>query len=396
MAIDFRTPEQIAEEYLLELKALKPEVNTKQTDSDWWIRSRVVGAVVSGVYADQRLIANDAFPQRARHDALGRHLELWFADTFKSATPAVGFAAVTGTAGSVIPPGLQFTYQPNGNIYQSTSGFAMPASTALVPVQSINTGQAQNLISDAPLLINSPPAGVNSAALAFGNFTDGRDTETDAQAAARILLRVQNPPRGGTAADYKLWALSADDSVVDANVIRFPFGFGTLAVVITAGTTDVDFAIDNGFPVVQEPSQALIDKVQAYIDARKPETACVTVIGPTPVAIDVTVFVSYLTGNNNSIPGGQTLTQEQLVKREVMRALYKTPPGGRQIGASGFVLASEIEEVIDLKLSASPFSTGDIPILSDRQVLPLSFPGPNYPLLGTQIPVPGTITVQTF
>lgn len=394
MAIDTKTPEEIAEQYLTHLKSLKPSVNRDQTDSDWWIRSRVVGGLLSGMYADQRLIANDAFPQRARHDALGRHLELYFGDTFHNATQSQGNLKVTGVTGSSIPFGSSFSYDPNGNTYQATSGILFGAATAvLVPVQSVNTGQSQNLLSGAILTLTSPPPGVDSSATASGNIADGRNAETDAEAAARILERVRSPIAGGTESDYKQWAKEAAPSVIEANILRFPFGLGTVGVVFTAGTTDIDTAIDNDQPIVVIPSDALVDTVAEYIDAKRPLTDCVTVLKPSEVAIDVTVNVAYVQGSNGTIIAGQTLTQEQLVQREVRRAIYKTPPGGRQIGASGFVVASDIEETIDLGLSSSPNTVGTLSLLLDRQVQNLSITGANRAVLANEVAVPGTITV---
>lgn len=397
MAFEFKTPSQVRTEYLLELQSLKPEVNVDQRDSDWYIRGSVVGGVLSGVYSDQRLISNDAFPQRARREALGQFLELYLNDTFRPATQAEGFAVVYGDAGSSVQVNQQFLYEPNGNGYQAISAVDFDAATAvLVPIISIGTGQSQNLLSEAPLTVVSPPAGISTSAAASGDISDGRDEETNEEASARILARIRQPIAGGTASDYQQWAIESDPSVVEANILRFPFGFGTVGVVIAAGTTDIDAALDNGQPVVRIPSAALIDRVTAYLETKRPITDCVTVLAPTGVDIDVTVRVSLVSGDLDTVPAGQTLTQGELVEREVQRAIYKTPPGGRQIGASGYVLASEIEEVIDLGLSAGPYVFGQVPILTDRQVQDLYVSGPNYPLLGTQVALPGVITVEEF
>jgi hypothetical protein len=137
--------------------------------------------------------------------------------------------------------------------------------------------------------------------------------------------------------------------------------------------------------------------VQEYIDIKKPLTDCATVLKPTPVSIDVTVKVRFVDGGLNTIPAGQQLTQEQLVVREVKRAIYKTPAGGRRFGASGFVVASEIEETIDFNLSSSPITVGAIgEFVTDRQVLNLSASGANRYVLETDLPEPGTITVELF
>lgn len=402
-AIDLKLPSEVGDDYLTELSALKGNaVNVKQKDSDWWIRSRVVGGVVSGIYADQRLIANDAFPQRARHDAIARFLDEYFTGVqagFLPATPAVGNVIVTGTPSQTVPQSLQMTFSSNGNSYQTTEAVVLPASTGssvtgLVPVQSTSSGQTQSLLPGAPLVISSPPAGLQSTATVDSNgLTDARNAETDEEARARILLRIRQPLSVGRISDYIQYAEAADPSVTSAFVLRYPFGLGTVAVYITAGTTDIDTAIDNNEPISVIPSQELIDKVQAFLDINKPVTDCVTVLPPVPITINASVEVDYASGNGSTIPSGQTLTQDQLVQREVRRALYKTPVGGRIVGVSGFVLASDLEQTIDVALSSESVETGTSAILLDRQVLPLSATGYNRSLLPNETPIPGVITI---
>lgn len=243
-------------------------------------------------------------------------------------------------------------------------------------------------------MLSSPPAGVSSIAVALTNLSDGRDLESNDEAATRILNRVRFPIAGGTVSDYQQWAVEADPSVIEANIIRFIFGPGTVGVVFTAGTTNIDEALNNGDAVVRVPSDDLVDTVTTYIDAKNPLTDCLTVLKPVLVSVDVTVRVRFVDGGLNTVPSGQTLTQEQLVQREVKRAIYKTPPGGRRFGATGFVVASEIEEVIDQGLSAAPYTEGEfVQILIDRQVDDLSSSGSNRTILDTELAEPGTITV---
>lgn len=402
MALNFPTPDEVADEYLENLKVLKPDVDISLEDSDWWIRSRVVGGVMSGVYQDQENISNDAFPQSARHAALLKHLQILFVapnNDFKPATSSVGKTSVSGTPFATAPAGTQMTYVPNGNVYQTTASVTLDGTgNAIVAVTSVGTGQNQNLLEGASLQIASPPSGFNSAATVVGGpLADGRNGETDQEAAARIEQRYQNPPAGGTVGDYKSYALGADPSVVDASVIRYIFGLGTVGVIVTAGTTDIDTAVTNGDPVVRVPDQSLLDKVQLALESQAPLTDCPFAIAPVEVAIDVTVMARYTTGNGATIPIGQTLSQDQLVVREISRAIYKVPPGGRKIGGTGFVLASELEEVLDNNLGNTPYVQGNFTqILQDRQVENLSASGPNRYILGRELAKPGTITIVSF
>lgn len=396
MALTYKTPSEVSEEYLLQLKTLKPQVNTDQTDSDWYIRSRVIGGLLSGVYGDQKRIADDAFPQSARHEALERHLNTYFGEGFEDAQPSEGDVLVSGATGTLVPAGTEFLYSPNGNTYQSTDDVTLTATTGLVPVQSVNSGQDQNLLEGATLQISSPPAGLNSTATVHGgDLANGRNAESDEEAAQRILDRIRFPIAGGTATDYAQYARDADPSVTSVKVVRYIYGLGTVGVYITAGTTDIDAAIDNGQAIVRIPSDDLVETVEEYISAVNPITDCVHVNKPNEVTQDVTVHVRYKAGFAGSqILAGQTLTLDELVEREVNRALYRIPIGGTVIGATGFVVASEIEEAIDAKLSAAPFTEGTLfQVLVDRQVQDLAATGVNRMLRGDEIVKPGTVTI---
>lgn len=401
MAITVKTPSQIAQDYLNVLKSLKPSVNTDQTDSDWWIRSRVVGGVVAGVHADLRLISNDAFPQKARHDALAQFLQEYFGPdpiqgNFLPATQANGLVSVTGTTGMTVAQNLQLSYAPNGNTYTVSTATVLDliAGTGMVPVQSVAAGQSQNLGSGAILTFPSPPAGLNpTAVVASGGLADARDPESDTEARIRILNRIRQPLSVGRVSDYEQYAQLADPSVTSASVARYPFGLGTVGVYITSGTTNIDQAIDQGQSISVIPSDALVATVQAYLNLNRPVDDCVTVLKPVAIPVNVTVQAKYAQGTGATILSGQSLTQDQLVAREVTRAIYKTPVGGRQIGASGYVVLSDIEQTIDVKLSAEPVESGTIPILLDRTVLALSATGQNLAILANQVPIPGTITI---
>lgn len=396
MTLEFRSPAQVADEYLLHLKSLRPEVNTDQEDSDWYIKGRVLGGIAGGIYSDQRRIADDAFPQSARREALERHLFVYFNDGFRQPTQSNGFVLITGATGTTVPAdSLELVYEPNGNIYSNTDEFTISQATgAKVPVQSVNTGQDQNLLEDSILTIGSPPAGIDSEATVIdGPLADGSDIESNEAASTRILDRIRDPIRGGTQNDYEQWALEADDAVTRATILRYANGLGTVGVVITAGTTDIDTAIDNGDPIVVTPSAALIQTVKDYIDTRRPITDCVRVLPPIEIAQDVTVSVRFSQGDSSTILAGQTLTQGEIVAREITRGLYRHPVGGYFFGASGFVVASYLEETLDQQLSTAPETIGALPIVTDRFVADLSASGRNRGLLTNEVVIPGTITV---
>jgi uncharacterized phage protein gp47/JayE len=395
MAITVKTPSEVGQEYLENLKTLRPEINTDQTDSDWWVKSRVIGGVVAGTYADISKVSNDAFPQSARREALEQHLQTYFNQTFKQPQSAVGTIAVSGSNGAVVSTGTQLTHLPTGNTYEVTSDLTLVGLSGETQVRSIATGIAQNLTAQTGLSFSTPPFGINVNAVVIGDgLQDGRDIETNEQAAERILARIRNPVRGGTESDYQQWALESDAAVVTAQVLRYPFGLGTVQLVIGSGTVNIDQAVDNGEDISFQPSNELIGRVKSYVEALNPLTDCLSVSGAQEKAIDVTVRVRFDQGDGSTIINSLGITQSEAVRREVKRALYKTPVGGRLFGLQGFVVASEIEEMIDFNLSKSPITTGvRAQIVVDRRVDALSVSGDNYPLLKNQVAVPGVINI---
>lgn len=397
MAITVKTPRQVAQEYLDNLKALKPEVNIDQTDSDWWIKGRVFGGVLAGVYADLSKVSNDAFPQTARREAVDKHLQVYFGSGLRTAGPAVGSVLVSGATGSTVPANTQFVHTPSAQVYVATQTITLSATTGLVPVQSVASGQAQNLLTNTSLVVSSPPAGIAlSATVVSPGLTDGRDDESTNDGANRVLSRIRNPSRGGTASDYEGWAIASDPRVVTARANRHAYGLGTVQVIISAGTNDIDSAIDQGLPIVVQPSSALKEIVRAYIDGLNPITDVVYVDGPTEVTINVNCKVAFVTGTKDTVLQGAGVTQGQLVEREIRRAIYKTPVGGRLVGSVSQLRAADIEEAIDYNLSAQPYTIGvKYQIVGDRQIT-LTGGTPNITLLNSQVAVPGTITIEAL
>jgi uncharacterized phage protein gp47/JayE len=396
MTIDIKTPQQLAEDYLANLKALRPEVNTDQEDSDWWIRSRVVGGVAGGISSDLNKVSNDCFPQSARREALEQHLITYFGSGFLQATYSEGSVTLTGASGTTVPQGQRMKHLATLNEYITQVDAIIGAGgTATVDVKSSVTGQAQNLLTGTTLQLQSPPSniGVNATVLAPG-ISDGRDVESTPAASARVLQRIRNPVRGGTEEDYKFWASASNPSVVSSKILRHRYGLGTVSVVISAGTSDIDQAIDNDQAVVVIPTEEVLTAAQNYIDGYNPLTDAVYCDAPIAVPIDVTASVTFASGDGSTIPGGSTVSQLDLVKREIKRAIYKTPIGGRIKGDYGYVFASELEAMIDLNLAAGQVGTGiKYQIVKDRQVADLSATGANRRIASNEVAIPGTITV---
>lgn len=121
-------------------------------------------------------------------------------------------------------------------------------------------GSTGNVAAGTTMTWDSPAAGSDPTFVLTGALSNGFDLETNAQVFARILARLQNPPRGGTSADYTLWA-EAVATITGVYVYGRRSGTGTVDVVITVGGTGVGRA----------PSIfTVVPAVQAMIDALRP------------------------------------------------------------------------------------------------------------------------------
>jgi uncharacterized phage protein gp47/JayE len=395
-----KTQADVFAEYRAYLLGLDPTRNPDQTDSDDWIRGQVTAGVVSGLYADQEKVGQDAFPQNARREALLRHKFAYFnVSTFDPATVADGPVIVTGTpSAGPFSAGLTLTHDQTGNTYQTTEDVTLDGSgNGSVTIQSVLAGQDQNLAAGSILSIGAAPAGLdNTATVDVGGISDGTNEENEERLAQRILNRMQSSARGGNDADHREWARAASPAVTDVAVLRYPNGLGTVGVIISSGTTDIDAAVDNDEAIDFTPSDDLIDLVQAYIELVDPVTECVFVSGPVEVEIDVTVVARFTSGDVSTVLSGQTLTQGELVEREVKRAIYKMGTGGTKMPDNTYVaLKKSIEDGIDSHLSAGDTVLGStLQIVLDRLVGNLDGVNENLELTANERPIPGTIVVE--
>jgi len=403
----FQTPSQIAKTYFQILKSIKPSINTADANSDFVIRGNTFSGIVSGLYGDQAKVDNDSFITSMRDEALTLK-GADFGITQSPATAAVGTdVQISGVNGTVISIGeLTFLYPATNILYTNTSGGTIASGILNLEVQATITGQIGNIVAPDTLQVVSPPTGVNTTATLIANISDGADIETFDSYRARLLSYEQNPPAGGNQTDYPNFAFAASSSVRSAIIRRFGRGLGTVDVYITTGTTDIDTAVTNGTAIVRIPSSLAIATVQAYYNSHVPLTDCPAVYPPVELDVNVTVNVILATGFTlTSIPSDAVnnplnLNVQQLIQREVDRVLYKLPVGGRVIPGytNGFVTASDIEENLDVWLSAvldpvSGNAIGKIPILADRQCQKLNSPNYNLPILSNQLAAPGTVTV---
>lgn len=198
----------------------------------------------------------------------------------RGATVATGGLVTPGVSlGSVVlPAGSQATDQTGTVTLETLTAVVLsgPPNTVRVQLRSVTKGAAANLPLGSTIIWTSPPAGLNGTAVLQSALEGAEDQESDAELVARILRRIQQPPRGGTAADYRAWAeesVDADGAPLNiAQACSYPLrsGLGSVDQVV----------LYKGSGLGRRPPNSEIAKVQAYLNRMRPVTAAVKVLPP--------------------------------------------------------------------------------------------------------------------
>jgi uncharacterized phage protein gp47/JayE len=189
----------------------------------------------------------------------------------KGATAATGgVVQATGTNGTVINDGTEAVGSDGVTIFESTGGpYTIAAGVASVTMLATTAGTAGNLDVDEVVTWVSPPAGLDASADVTTAFSGGTDQETDAALLARIQFRLRNPPKGGTAADYRYWCENAEnvttgDAIAIARAYVYPRRSGT-------GSVDMVVTV-SGAGTSRKPGATITGDVQDYVDSVRPVT----------------------------------------------------------------------------------------------------------------------------
>lgn len=229
--------------------------------------AHVFSGGVHGLYGFLERLAAQVLPSTADADWLDRHGQVWGVAR-RVAAYATGLVRFAGIDGTIIPAGTRLR-RAGGIEYVTDAAVAVVAGIATVPVAAGQAGVAGNLAAGLALTLTSPIAGITAAVVHDGGLTGGNEPETDAAYRARIMARIQNPPSGGSAADYRAWALA------QAGVTRCWVQSNTDG----SNVVIVRLMMDVLFPGTV-PDQAAIGRVAAAIAGLRPVTADVRVQPP--------------------------------------------------------------------------------------------------------------------
>jgi len=275
MPFDRPSPFAIRDRLAAEVELALPGADARLRRSMEEVLVRVIAVGSHELHGHLDWISRQILPDTAEDAELARHAAIWGVARLAAAA-ATGDATFTGIAGTIIPAGTELRRSDDARFALVAAAEVGGGGSVTAAVVALVVGAAGNSAAGTSLTLLAPVAGVTpSAVVAAGGLAAGADAETDAALRARLLARIQNPPRGGSRTDYLAWALAVP-GVERAWV--FPLQLG-------AGTVGVTFVTTGG----AVPDAPLVAAVQAALDAERPVTAAVTVFAPATQAVAVTI-----------------------------------------------------------------------------------------------------------
>lgn len=248
--------EEIRASLLRDYQTYYPNADTSE-DSDAYARASSLAACAEGIYAHQKWMIKQFFPDTADTEFLEKHAGLRGLRRRNATYSAGKGATVSGNPDAVIAVGLQIKTE-DGRFYETTESAVIPASgSVIVAVRSLATGAVQNIKTATKGSFMAAPVGV-STDVVLNDVVGATNAESDSSLLERLLNKIRRPAAGGNKYDYKDWALEVD-GVEQAYVYPLRRGLGTVDIAITA---------DNGVP-----SDDTVRRAQEYIDQKRPVTA---------------------------------------------------------------------------------------------------------------------------
>ena len=219
----------------------------------------------------------------------------------------------------------------------------------------------------------------------------GTNAESDEQLRQRAIGTWETIGIGGTRTAYKTWALSVPGVVAASVLDDFPFGPGTVGIVIVGPTGT--------------PSPHLIQDVYDYIKLRKPLTADVRVLGPVIETVDLILTVTRFASAAEEDVNGAVLTAieeysenlqlgEGLILSRMINKLMDvtgvynvqivTPNADRLVGVDTFIKIGDIN--ITHRIKGRIYQDPNIPgsTQGDEQTIGTQIPGVNQTNFGLQ------------
>jgi uncharacterized phage protein gp47/JayE len=286
----------------------------------------------------------------ARGVGLERHGSEW-GIIRREATRATGTLDVTVEANTTVDHGARFQTQLRWQVRTTAAATSVGAGVLSIPAQATQTGPDGNLATGTRLDTVNPITGVTGAVVGGLGFAGGNPREGEVAYRSRILDRIQQPPQGGAAYDYRRWMLEFP-GCTRAWVFPKEQGIGTIVC---------RFAMDESYPNSIPPA-AEVARMTQWLDVRRPVAAEVFVSAP--VARAINVVVRDLTPDD---PAGRV---RQAVGDELRDMLLREGEPGAVLYRSWFweavsIAAGERHHTLDEPSADIQLLIGEIAVLGD-------------------------------
>lgn len=291
-----------------------------------WILTRVHAAATWLLYGFLDRAALQILPDTADATNLDRHATIrgLVRTAAQKAQITVTF---TGTNGIDIPASTSIQLLDASAVYLTDALGTIAAGTVDIACTAELAGASYTPDAGASIQLVSEIAGVDSLATVAAVDVEGTDEETDEALRQRILDRWQDPPQGGSEADYVAWikAIGGVDRVFVYPASPLP---GEVTIYFTATVPEGGDSSD------LQPTLLQVAAAQTAVDLVRPVTATTYV---EQVSVDgIDLEIAAFDEDGNSVSGAV----EDLIEAE-LHALYI-----RRSEPAGTIYNSEIRDAI--------------------------------------------------
>lgn len=306
----------------------------------------------------------------------------WMAlkQTYRKAATASQSSSIeaTGTPGGRLPAGTVlnrsdgYQYVTDAELIIGAGKKGTTTITAILPDLTDDLtggGSSGNADAGTILTLDANVSGVDNSLTLVDPATGGADIESVEDFRQRGLLAYQNPPQGGSDADYKKWALAVS-GVTRAWIKRRGMGVGSVVIYIMCDENDTT---NNGFPTGTDGVSSLEDwgvikatgdqgRVADYIYPLQADTAIIYVCSPIKKIVDLTISgisdassetIQAITDAINLLffDNGNPDGTGKIYLSDVNGALSQVE------GSTGYVLESPTQNIV--------LDTGELPLLGE-------------------------------
>ncbi len=369
--------EQLQAQYLGYLQALNPAINASAPNTYWAIQGGAMASTFLDLYFTLQLLENSIYVQ----NSVGDQVDLWLYNRGLPARGGLTYGTIetvlTSSVPATVPVNTIFTDATTGNQYQNLQTLTVTDHVTPFTLYSLTAGN--NFIE---------PVNANLTAGTFVaqvlSSTNGQLEETDQSCITRILQAIRAPISGARTTDYAVYNLETNatltvpvitDSIIIPSFVSIN-GVGILGVFTLVGTQITEYQLNQGLlPTTtfvhfsraagSGTITAVTNNIQAQRLVALPVIVgtsithdAVTVSATLPIAVSLvsgyslSTVITVESQDSDGNPITVQLTVEQLIQRELRRAICNQPYGATVINGLNYITIDSLIYALNIQLSA--------------------------------------------